>query len=89
LEQPGAGIGPREKLVDCAGEMTVDDRRECVDEIGVRVDVVQLARFDQRGDDRPIFRAGEERVLAREREGPDRSLDRVGVDLDRPVVQEA
>ena len=40
FERLGPGVGPREKLVDRAGEMTADDPRECVGEIGVRVDVV-------------------------------------------------
>jgi hypothetical protein len=37
--------------------VTADDPCECVGEIGVRVDAVQLAGFDQRGDDGPTFRA--------------------------------
>ena len=39
------------------GEMAVDDAREDVCEIGVRIDAAQFARLDQRGDDRPGFRA--------------------------------
>src|SRR6516164_3058633 len=73
--------------------MTVDDPHDRVGEVGIGVDVVQLAGLDQRGDDRPAFRAavgaGKERILAREGERPDRSLDRVGVDFDPPVVEEA
>ena len=37
----------------------------------------------------PFIAAGEERVFAIESNGPDRSLDRVGVDLDPAVVEEA
>jgi hypothetical protein len=73
--------------------MAVDDPCERVGEVGVRIDAAELAGLDQRGDDRPIvaaaIRAGEERILAIERDGPDRSLDRVGVDLDPAVVEEA
>ena len=51
--------------------MTVDDPRERVGEIGVGIDVVQFAGFDERGGDGPAFRAavgpGEEGVLARSR----------------------
>jgi hypothetical protein len=50
------------------GEMAVDDAREYVGEISLRVDAAELARLDQRGDDSPIFsatiRAGKESVLA-------------------------
>ena len=92
MEWLGADVGPWEKFVDCPGEVTADDPGECVGEIGVRVDAVQLAGFDQRGDDGPIFRAAirarEEGVFAREGERPDRSLDCIGVDLDPPVVEE-
>ena len=72
--------------------MAVDDAGERVGEIGVRIDAVELAGFDQRGDDSPIFpaaiRAGEESVLAIEGDGPDRTLDCIGVDLDPAVVEE-
>jgi len=93
LERLGLGVGPREKVIDPAGAMAVDDPHDRVGEVGVGVDVVPLAGLDQRGDDRPAFRAavgaGKERILAREGERPDRSLDRVGVDFDPPVVEEA
>ena len=73
--------------------MAVDDPGEDVGEIGVRLDPVELAGFDERGDDRPVLAAaigaGEERVLAIERDRPDGSLDGVGIDLDAPVVEEA
>ena len=72
--------------------MTVDDFGERVGEIGVGIDAAQFAGLDQRRDRGPIFsaavRAGEERVLAIESDGPDRTLDRVGVDFDAAVVEE-
>ncbi len=59
----------------------------------MRVHGVELAGLDQRGDDRPVgaalVAAGEERVLPVERDRPDAALDRVGVDLDAAVVEEA
>ena len=68
-------------------------RVEDVGEVGVRIDVVELAGLDQRGDDRPVLAAavgaGEERVLAVERDRADGALDGVGVDLDPAVVEEA
>lgn len=75
------------------GEMAVDDAREDVCEIGVRIDAAQFACFDQRGDHGPILsaviRSCEERVLAIERDRADRPLDGIGVDLDPAVVEEA
>jgi hypothetical protein len=72
--------------------MAVDDLGERVGEIDVRIDAVELAGFDQRGDDRPVFSAavgtGEERILAIKGDGSDRALDRVGVDLDSAVGEE-
>ena len=86
-------VGPWQQIVDLAVEMAVDDLGEHVGEIGVRIDAVELAGLDQRGDDRPVFPAavgaGEERILAIEGDRADRALDRVGVDLDAAVVEEA
>ena len=73
--------------------MAVDDPVEDVSEVGLRFDAVELASLDKRGDDGPVFSAavgaGEERVLAIERNGTDGALDDVGVDLDAAVIQEA
>lgn len=48
--------------------MAVDDPGDDVGEIGVRLDSAELAGFDERGDDGPVFAAavgaGEQRVLA-------------------------
>jgi hypothetical protein len=54
FERLGLGVGPREKLVDRAGAMAVDDPHDRVGEVGIGVDVVQLAGLDQRGDDRQL-----------------------------------
>ena len=73
--------------------MAVDDLGEHVGEIDERIDTAELAAFDERGDDRPVFSAavgaGEERILAIKGDGSDRTLDRVGVDLNSAVVEEA
>ena len=73
--------------------MAPDDAGDDVGEVGLRVDAVQLAGLDERGEDRPVLGAavgaGEESVLAVEGEGPDGALDGVGVDLDAAVVEEA
>jgi len=74
FERLGLGVGPREKVIDRAGAMAVDDPHDRLGEVGVGVDVVQLAGLDQLGDDRPAFRAavgaGKERILAREGDHP-------------------
>ena len=73
--------------------MAVDDACEHVGEIGLRIDAVQLAGLDQRGDHGPVLAAAigarEESVLAIEGDRADRTLDGVGVDLDPAVVEEA
>lgn len=71
--------------------MARDDAGDDVGEASIRVDVVHLRGFDQRGDGRPVIGAavgaGEERVLAIEGDRVDRALDGVGVDLDAAVVE--
>lgn len=71
--------------------MIVDDPGEDVGEIGVRLDAGELTGLDERGDDRPVgaaaVRAGEESVLAVERNRPDGALGGVRVDLDAAVVE--
>lgn len=88
------GIGPGHQFVDLALRMAVDDAGDDIGEIGLRVvDGVELAGFDERGDDGPMLAAaigaGEERILAIECDRPDGSLDDVVVDLDATVVEEA
>ena len=62
-------------------------------QIGVGLDVVELAGFDQRTQHGPSMAAavaaGEEMILAAERDRPDCALDRVGVELDAAIMQEA
>lgn len=55
------------------------------------VDVIELARLDQRSQHRPILSTlvatGEQRVLGIELDWPHRPLDRVRVHFDAPVVK--
>ena len=71
----------------------VDELGQSVGEPGVRIYAVELRGLDQRGEDGPVVAAlvtaGEQGVLAIECDGPDRSLNRVGVDLDAAVVEES
>lgn len=58
----------------------------------MRVNAVDFAVFDQRGDHRPVVaslvRACEQGVLAIEGQRPDRPLDGVAVQLDAAVAEE-
>ena len=85
-------VGPWQQVVETALRMALNDASGDVGEIGVRLDADELAGLDQRGDHRPVFapgvRAGEQRVFAVQGQGPDRSLDHIGVDLDPAVVEE-
>jgi len=65
--------------------MAGDDALEDAGEPGVRFEAVELRGSDERGEE---VRAGEEGVLAGERDGADLALDDVGVELDAAVVEE-
>ena len=73
--------------------MAVDDLREDVGHIGLRIDAIEFAGFDERRDDRPVLcaavGAGEERIFAIEGNGSDGAFDDIGVDLDPSVIDEA
>ena len=73
--------------------VAVDEAGQHVGDVGLGLDVVQLAGLDQRSDHGPVLAAavgaGEQAVLAVQRQGPDGALDGVGVELDASVVQEA
>jgi hypothetical protein len=85
--------GPRQQRVEAVDGISIDHSGEHVSEIGVGFDAVQFAGFDQRAEDCPTIAttvtAGEQVVLAAERYGTDRALNRIGVELDTAVVQEA
>lgn len=87
------GVSPWQQIVDLALGMAGDNAGDDVDEVSLRVDGVELAGLHQRSDDGPLPAAAvgarEERVLAIERDLPDRALDDVRVDLDAAVVEEA
>src|ERR1700677_1211959 len=91
----GAGFcaGPRHELVDARGGPEIDELVENVDEIGLRIDVVELAGLNQRSDAGPVFRAlvmaCEERVLTVENDRTDAALDDIRVQFDATVVKEA
>lgn len=73
--------------------MTAGDLGNDVGQVALWIDGVQLTSLDQRGDDCPMFaavvRTSEERILAVQRNRPDRAFGDVRVDLDATVVDEA
>ena len=82
-----------QQLVDAAHRMSGDDLWEHVAQVGLRIDGVHLAGFDERGNDRPMLAAAigasEEMVFTPEGDRTDGALDHIGVDLDATVVEEA
>ena len=78
--------GPGHEFVEARGWPEIDEFCEHVGEVGLRIDAMQFAGLDKRGDGCPVLRplivAGEERVLPT-------SLDDVGVEFDAAVFEEA
>ena len=64
----GLDVGEGQQLVDAAHGMSGDELGEHVGEIGLGIDVVELAGLDERGEHGPVLAAavgpGEQRVLA-------------------------
>lgn len=83
-ESRGAPL-PRQKPVDHA--------LQHVAQVCVRLDVVELARFNEQAEDRPSFPTAiapaEEIVFASERHGSDRPVDGIRVKFDAALVEEA
>ena len=75
------------------GVPEIDELVEDVSDIGLRFDVVELARLNQRSDAGPVFSPlvmpSKQRILAIEHGGPDTALDNVRVKFDAAIVQEA
>jgi hypothetical protein len=75
------------------GGPEIDEPVEGVGDIGLRLDIVELASFNQRSDAGPVFGSlvisGEERIFAIEHDRPDSAFDDVGVELDAVVIEEA
>jgi hypothetical protein len=73
--------------------MAVDDFGDHVGEVGLRLDGIEFAAFDQRCDDGPMLGSAigprEERIFPVQCNRPDAALDDIGIDLDAAVVEEA
>ena len=72
--------------------MPIYDCCESAGHPGMRIDSVEFAGLDQRGDDSPVLGSGivacEECVFSVQSDGADGALDGVVVDLDASVCQE-
>jgi hypothetical protein len=70
LARVKGGPAPRREFGDPAIGPVVDELGEDIGQICFRIDVVQLAALDQRGQHRPVFRAfvaaGEQSILSAE-----------------------
>jgi hypothetical protein len=80
-------------VVEAVDGISVDHAREHVVQIGVGLDVIQLACLNQRAQHCPsvatTVAAGQQVALAAEWDGPDCALNRVGLELDATIMQEA
>lgn len=67
-------VGPRHEFVEFAREVAIYDLHEDIGHVGPRIDAIELAGLDERGNDGPILgpavRVGEECILAIERHHP-------------------
>ena len=84
---------PWQQIVDPAHWMIVRQAGKDICEPGLWLDIIEFGGGDQRGNGGPSFGAalgpGEEMVLPTERDGPDGALNRVRVEVDPPVTEEA
>ncbi len=84
--------GPWRELTEAAVEVAGDQPGQDIFQVSGGVHAVEFAALDQGRKDRPVFSAfvgaGEQGVLAVERQRPDGALDDVVVELDAAVVEE-
>jgi hypothetical protein len=85
--------GPGHEFADAVCAITIGETGEGFGQPCVRVDGVEFAAFDQRGDHRPVvaalIRAGKQCVFAVEGKRPYRALDRIVVEIDPAIVKKA
>src|SRR6266853_2374480 len=85
--------GPWHEFVDARGRPEIDKFGEYVGEVGLRLDAVQFAGFDERSNAGPVLRAlivaREQRIFSIESNGTHASFDDVGIEFDAAVIEEA
>src|SRR5258708_17971522 len=73
--------------------MSIDHALEHIAQVGVGFDVIHFGGFNQRTQRRPArsttIRSGEQMIFTTQCNGPDRALNRIGVELDATIVQES
>ena len=83
------GVVPRHELIEGGGAVVGGETGERVGQPDLRVDAAQLAGLDHAGDDGPVIvGTGEQPYLSAQRQGTDRTLDGVGIELDATIVEE-
>ncbi|MGY3078121.1 hypothetical protein ACVWZZ_004529 [Bradyrhizobium sp. LM6.10] len=84
--------GSRKQLVDLAAAIAADGSSEEVADVSERVDIVQLADFDQRRDGGPMLgstaAARERRIFPIERNWTDGAFHDIVVELDPAIMDE-
>src|SRR5262249_39830892 len=85
--------GPGHQLVETRGRPEIDQLRERVGGVGVRIDAVQFASFHAGSDASPVLRlmvvTGAERILKIERNRTHAPRDNIGIELNATVIQKA
>ena len=85
-------IIPRKKFLDPVLLVAIDDGGERAGQVGQRINTIEFASFNERGNGRPVLcsrvMSCKECVLAIEGYRPDGPLDAVVIDLDAAVGQE-
>lgn len=84
---------PRQELVETAHRVPARHAFKDVREIGKGLDVVEFCGGDERAHGRPTIssavRSGKQVVLATERNWPDCAFNRVGVEFEAAIAEEA
>src|SRR4051795_1997947 len=87
------GPAPRQQFPEPTIGPVVDEFGQHVGQVSLRIDAMQFAGLDQRGEHRPVFcpfiRTSEECVFSVESDRAHAALDGIGVDLDAAVVEKA
>src|SRR5215213_7740781 len=86
------GPGPGQQFAEAAVGPVIDKLGQHVSHVGMRIDAMQFAGLDQRGEHCPVFcpvvRTSEECVFSVESNWAHAALDSIGVDLDAAIVEE-
>src|SRR5215207_10634278 len=83
---------PGHELVDAALRPAIDEARQHVGEVALRIGAVELAGLHQRRHGRPagapVISGGEQRILSAQDHWADGAFHHIAVDLDALVVEE-